>query len=680
MIAAYHGANDSLASLRTKFSISLKGMTLRSLMRCAESLGFRAQPLRVGLERLAGLSLPCVLHWQMNHFVVLKTVGKDYIVIHDPSAGLRRVPLREVDLHFTGVALELYPTGSAPAATADPGHYSIKQLIGPIRGVAGAVGTMAIITLALECLGLAMPLYTQWLFDVALPENNHSLIGSLALGFGLVALVHAVLTAMRSWSLSSIGVSFQYQWLANVFSHLLKLPYEWFAKRHLGEIVNKFGSIRSIQKALTVDVLRAAFDGLMALATLAFMFSYSASLTALSLALVAVYAGAKFLTFPLLRDAADEELTAFGKQNSSLIETARGIQAIRLADRLVERRTAWLYHVAQQFNAQLRHERANTGLKFVGDVLSGGGRVLIVYLIAINVASGEMSIGAMLAFLAFREQFAFRTIALIDQMVDLRLLRVYADRIADIVCARAEKADSTTIKQELDPSPGGCSIDLHAVSFAYSSHDNKILTRISMRVEAGECVAFAGPSGCGKTTLVKILLGLLHPTEGEVRIDGKTMEELGQHNYRSMVSAVMQDETLFAGTIADNISFFDPDVDSQWVTECARSAGIAEEVEAMPMQYRTLVGDLGSGLSGGQKQRVLLARALYRRPRLLILDEATSHLDLANEARINLALKRLQVTRIVIAHRPETIKVADRVVHIFDLQGSAERHLELVAN
>ncbi|MFZ6777269.1 ATP-binding cassette domain-containing protein, partial [Undibacterium sp. Ji83W] len=236
----------------------------------------------------------------------------------------------------------------------------------------------------------------------------------------------------------------------------------------------------------------------------------------------------------------------------------------------------------------------------------------------------------------------------------------HSERLADIVLEEAEA--ETAI--ETDISRIKAVITLKNIKFRYAEGEPWVLKDINLTIPAGQSIALVGPSGCGKTTLCKIILGLLKPTEGEVLIDDIPITQLGIKTYRQLVGTVMQEDVLLAGSIMDNIAFFDSHCDQSRVEECAKLAAIHEEISKMPMGYQTLVGDMGSSLSGGQKQRVLLARALYKQPKVLALDEATSHLDVSNEHKVNQALGNLQLTRIMVAHRPETINAAERVVSL----------------
>jgi ATP-binding cassette subfamily B protein RaxB len=291
--------------------------------------------------------------------------------------------------------------------------------------------------------------------------------------------------------------------------------------------------------------------------------------------------------------------------------------------------------------------------------LFGTERVIVIWLAALAVMDAKFSVGMLFAFISYKDQFSQRMAGLVDKLFEFRMLRLHGQRVADIVMTEPEQ---DTFMHEVDPAEITPSIELRQLSFRYSDSEPYIIKDLDLKITTGECLALTGPSGSGKTTLMKLLLGLLEPTSGEILIGGVKLANLGLSNYRQLIGTVMQDDMLFAGSVSDNISFFSTSPDQEQIVQCARLAAIDNEIMGMPMAYNTLVGDIGTGLSGGQKQRILLARALYKNPQLLVLDEATSHLDVWNEQAVNAAIQSLKLTRVIVAHRPETIDMAERVV------------------
>jgi ATP-binding cassette subfamily B protein RaxB len=661
MIASWHGMRTDLPSLRLRFPISRKGGNFETLVRVAAALGLDSRPLKLDMHNLPELQLPCILHWDMNHFVVLRSVGRR-IVIHDPAVGVRSFARDEFAQHFTGIAMELAPA-SGFARRDERARFTLRGLMGRITGLKTGLAQILALALALEAVVIALPFYVQWVVDQALLAADRELLGVLALGFGLLVALQAGMGAVRGWWVATLSARLNFQWLGNVFGHLMRLPLEFFEKRHLGHIVSVFGSVTVIQKTLTTGVVQAMVDGLMVAGTLAMMGLYSPRLLAVSVAATALYGLLRWNVFRALREASAEEIVHAARQQTHFLESAGGIQSVRLFGRGGLRRAGWMNMLADQFNAGLRVQRVHVTHETAQTLLFGLERVLVVWLAARMVLDGAFTVGMLFAYLSYKELFSARVGALIDTASELAMLRLHGERVADVVLAQPEASEAPS-PAEVDLSRRPARLELRRVSYRYSPTEPWVLDGVDLVVEAGRSLAITGPSGCGKTTLVKVLLGLLPPTEGEVLFDGTPIHRLGLDHYRALVGTVMQEDRLFSGSLADNIGFFDAEPDLERIEECARLAAVDEEIREMPMGYHTLVGDVGIGISGGQKQRVLLARALYRRPRILVLDEATSHLDLDNERSVNEAVRAMQLTRVIVAHRPETIAMADRVVEM----------------
>jgi ATP-binding cassette subfamily B protein RaxB len=661
MVARFHGHDVDLVGLRRRFSTSLKGATLARVMAMAGQLGLTCRPLKLELEELAQLKTPCVLHWDLNHFVVLKRVGKRSVVIHDPACGIRKLSLREVSAHFTGVALELSPAADF-APVVERQAVSLRALTGTVRGLLPALGQILLLALALEVFALVGPFYMQWVLDQVLVSADRDLLTLLGLGFIGVAIFSAIITAARSWAVTWLGATLNVQWASNLFKHLMHLPLDWFEKRHVGDVVSRFGSIQTIQRTLTTQFIGSLLDGVMSLVTLVVMAFYSLGLTALVIGLFAAYGLLRWAFFNPLRRANEEQIVYGARQQSELLESIRGAMPIKLANKQDERLGRYANATVETANRSIGIQRLGIAFTLGNQLMFGIGRVAMIWIAAVLALDGKFSAGMLIAFIAYADQFTSRAAGLIDKWVDFSMLKLHAERVADIALTAPEKAADAGWT---GPVPEA-SIELRNVSFRYADGEPWILKDCNLRIEAGESVAIVGPSGCGKSTLAKIVLGLLQPTEGEVRFGGIDIRKLGLDTYRQWIGAVMQDDQLFAGSIADNISFFDPDATPVRIEAAARLAAIHDDIVAMPMGYQSLVGDMGSSLSGGQKQRVILARALYRRPRLLVLDEATSHLDVDKERQVDVAVQRLRITRIVITHRPKTAEISCRVIALTD--------------
>lgn len=656
MIACYHGHEVDLAGLRRRFSTSLKGMVLSRVMALGSQLGFACRPLKLTLEHLGQLRTPCVLHWDFNHFVVLRQVTRNKVTIHDPAQGIRKITLQEVSGHFTGVALELTP-GANFAPISERRAISLRALTGHVQGLAPAMTQILLLALALEVFALAGPFYLQWVLDQVLVSADRDLLTLLGLGFLGITIFSALVTAARSWAMAWLGATLNVQWASNLFTHLMRLPLDWYEKRHVGDVVSRFGSIQTIQKTLTSQFIGSLLDGLMSIVTLVVMACYSVRLTLLVVGLFALYGVTRWVFFNPLRRANEEQIVCAARQQSELLESIRGAMPIKLANKQDDRLSRYANATVSTTNRDIAIQRLGIAFTLSNQLMFSIGRVVLIWIAAKLALSNEFSAGMLIAFIAYADQFTTRSAGLIDKWVDFRMLKLHAERVADIALTAPEMIPNTTWT---GPVPAA-SIELRNVSFRYGDDEPWVIENCNLRVDAGESIAIVGYSGCGKSTLAKIVLGLLEPTHGEVLYGGIEIRKLGLRTYRQWIGAVMQDDQLFAGSILDNISFFDPDAALAKVEEAARMATIHDDIMAMPMGYQSLVGDMGSSLSGGQKQRVILARALYRRPELLVLDEATSHLDIERERQVNTFVRQLDMTRIVIAHRPETIATVDRV-------------------
>jgi ATP-binding cassette subfamily B protein RaxB len=663
MIACYHGHDIDLLNLRRRFSVSLKGATLTALIRVSRQLEFGARPLKLDIDQLRHLRLPCILHWEFNHFVVLKSVSAQSITIHDPALGVRTLPTNDVSKSFTGVALELWPTADFKRQEVKQSVH-LRSLIGPVTGLYSSAIQALILALSLEAFSLVSPFFLQWVVDNAILSADRDLLATLAIAFGLLMVMQQAIALVRSWVLLYMGTTLNIQWRSNVFAHLIRLPMQYFEKRHLGDIVSRFSTTEVIQRTLTTSFLEAILDGIMTTATLIIMFVYSPALATVAVAAMLTYAFVRSAWYRPMQRATEEQIVHAARQESHLLETIRGVKAIKMFQRLDTRCGSWLTLLVNQINAELRTAKLVLFYKLLNGLLFGAENILIVWLGARFVIDGSFSVGTLTAFIAYKGQFDGRVSALIDKFFEIKMLRLQGERLADIVLTEPETAEGT--HQSLEPGPSAPSVIVRGLRFRYSEHEPYVLDGVDFNLPAGSSVAIVGPSGCGKTTLLNVLLGVLSAPEGEILIDGLRLEQLGTDQFRSMVGTVLQDDVLFAGSIAENICFFDPTPDHHWLVQCAKLASVSDEIGQMPMGYNTLVGDMGTVLSGGQKQRVLLARALYKRPRILFLDEATSHLDINREKQVNDAVQVLNITRVIIAHRPETIASAERVIVLQD--------------
>lgn len=668
MVARYHGHDVDLNSLREKYLLSMRGTSLKQIIKIAGSLSLSPRALRVDLDQLHKLATPAILHWDLNHYVVLKRVRGDRVEIHDPGIGQRVMTLSKVSDHFTGVALELSPAAEFEPVT-DRIRPKLTDLWSSLVGAKRAVAQTLALSLALLATILITPFLFQLIVDAVLPDGDRGLLIALAVGFGGLAIMRAIVEAARGYTIVTFGAQLSRQMVGNIFRHLVRLPVRYFERRHVGDIISRMNSTQPIQEALSQSVVSVLIDGAMAALMLVVMFMFSPLLALIVIGTTALLVLATLIIYPRLRATQEEAIYARALENSHVIESIRASTTVKLFGREAEREASWANLFTDFVNADVSHQRWQVAQTFSQTLIIGLQVVTVVVAAAWMMTSPEtdggstFTVGMLVAFLIYRQYFSDAVVQLVTKGNEFRLLSLHLDRLSDIVHAETDRrADGYEPLGKLDGQ-----IALDNVTFAYSPEDPNVVTDFTLDIAAGEMVTLTGPSGGGKTTLMKLMLGLYAPDTGTVLIDGRDLSTIDPADWRSRVGVVMQDDRLLSGTIADNIAFFDPEIDMQRVMKAAQSARIHDTIAAIPMNYLAVIGDMGSILSGGQKQRLLLARALYQEPDVLFLDEGTANLDVETEGQIVALVSNLSMTRVIVAHRPAFLNASDRVITVSQL-------------
>jgi ATP-binding cassette subfamily B protein RaxB len=659
MIANHHGHRVNLPGLRQRYPTSIKGATLSDLMAIAADLELSPRAVRLDLDELDKLQKPALLHWDLNHFVVLESVRRGHATILDPAGGRRRLSLREFDRHFTGVALELTPTSDFRPVEART-KTRLRDLWSRMSNYQGALVQVLALSLLLQLTTLVMPFFMQLTIDEAIGQGDTNLLMILFIGFALVYALNGITRALRSWVMLTLGESLSYQLGGNVVRHLLRLPLGYFERRHVGDLLSRISSIGPIQSLLTQGLVNVLIDSVLAITTVIVMAMISPLLMMITVGSTLFYLAYSLLLYPALKRRTEEEIVARANEETYLMESMRAIRAIKLHTHEAMRENGWRNRYAEVISATYRAEIYNIQLNLAENLLFGFQLLLVVYLGALAVLGQGLTIGLLLAFLSYRSSFMASAVALVGQLQRWRLVGVHLERLSDIVGEKREDIRMTP-RAGLLPAPA---IHADALSFAYGPTEAPVFDRLCFDIPAGSFVAIVGPSGSGKTTLVRIMLGLLTPSSGRILVDNVPLGPATLSSWRGRIGAVMQDDSLLTGTLADNISFFDPRIDQGSVEEAAKLARIHDDIMKMPMGYQSLIGDMGAALSSGQRQRIMLARALYRDPDVLFLDEGTANLDEENERAIADMIASLPVTRIVIAHRPALVERAEIVLRL----------------
>lgn len=658
MVAGYYGSMTDLFTLRERSNLSSRGSTLSSLISVAENMKLTARPLFLDLESLSELRKPCILHWDLNHFVVLVKVRRGRCIIHDPAVGRQILSINEISSHFTGVAIELWPeTDFKPEITNN--KIKISTLLQNIVGFRIALVKIFCLSLMVEFITLLMPVAIQMVMDNAVPAADKGLLAVICLCLLLIIFLQTGISLFRGWTIMVISTYIDLQWKDGLYRHMLRLPLSWFERRRIGDIQSRFTSLDSLRNTLTQSINGVVIDSIMSIGSFCMLFIYGGTLAWVVVGFTFVFIILRVLTWPRYRQAQQELIVKNSRAASSFTETLYASATIRAQGLSRHRRQTWLNMIADAASSNISLLRFDMFAGIVGTFIAACDNVVIIWLGISSVINHTMTLGAFVAFSTFRGMFSDRILSLTALVLQIRMISLHNERIADIALSTPE---SDNAFKKVFPVGEALSIKGEGLLFRYDSHSSPIFQNFHIEILAGESVAITGSSGTGKSTLMKILSGLTLPEEGKVSVNGVDLKALGLSSYRQSVACILQEDRLLSGSLRDNITGFSKNVDEEWMIECARLSHIHDEIMSFPMGYETLTGELGEVLSGGQRQRVFIARALYRKPGILFMDEATSHLDEENEALINSAISKLKITRVIIAHRPSTISSADRIV------------------
>lgn len=661
MVAAYWGHQVDLPELRRRHPVTLQGATLKDMMRVAERLGMRPRAVKAEMSALDQLRLPVVLHWEFNHFVVLKRLGKDHAILHDPGAGERRVPLAELSSSYTGIALEIVPgTDFRPERVRST--IGLGQVLRGVTGLWGPLTQTLVLSLFIQLIAIGLPFFTQLAIDDVVPTSDLDLLAVLALGFCLVYVTQPILEWLRQRLVIYLSIQFSAQMTANVVGYLLSLPLSFFEKRSIGDLLARLEASERLRDLLVQGFVTTFVDVVLALVTLAMMFYYSVTLgVVVSIATIAVIL-LRLAYMPELRRMVNETLQRKGLEQSELIESLRGIASVKLSGRETEREAIWNNRFSGFLNATSGLESLQANYMVLKDVVVNVSIVVLIYLGIRFVLDAEnaFTLGAFVAFAAYREMFFQRLNSFLEMLIQFSLSRVHLERLGEILGEEREAvpSDYHTVRSDR------LSLEFENVSFQFAPDRPKVLRDVSLEFVKGQTVMLFGPSGSGKTTLLKLIAGVYAPSDGRLRLNGMDVAGVGLRHLRAHCATVLQGDYLFKGSVLDNITFFDRLPDTDLAMQCARIACIDDVIEKMPMSYETLIGEMGSSLSQGQQQRVLLARALYLERPVLVLDEGTAHLDEETERRVLRNIGKLGVTVVMTAHKRELESYADTIWNV----------------
>ncbi|WP_440856996.1 peptidase domain-containing ABC transporter [Pseudomonas syringae] len=635
----YTNRDDSLKAKATRRSLS-------------------AQPRSVNVDQLSSLSIPAVLERRDGtYFIMVGRSREGAVFISDNNSGASCIGWEDVALVYSGTVILVAPLVSLTKPSKSGGKFS--KLTGDLGNVVGPSLHIGIQALGIEACLIIAPFFLKLVIDRILPSGDALLLVTATGFFFFVAALQILLLDIRSRALIQFAQQVNLNWLKNLFNHLVRLPSMFFEQRSVGDVAAKFWSVAHVQRTLAVGFIEGALDGLMAVLTIFLLSFIEPRLVAMPIIAVIIYCWQRWRCLKKQREAEHKRSKFSVSQQAHIWENISGIQSIKVFQKENRRLDDWLDQVNELFDADNKYQSIEANLRTWLVALMSVERVGVVSMGTWMTTQQDLTLAQLILFCSYNELFLSRATFLINKVAEILLLDGHINKISDITMQDAECV-ATDFKLE-GITQESATIEFLNVSFRHADSRHSILENFNLKVKSGECIAFTGPSGCGKTTLLKLMLGLSVPQSGEILVAGHNLNTIAPDSYRSHIATVTQEDRLFSGSVFENITFFDdfPSVDD--VLDVIHMVELYEDIQRMPNGLHTQIKDSGSLLSSGQRQRILLARALYRRPKFLFLDEATSHLDSMREKKISEKLSALKVTRIVVSHGTVPLTFADRV-------------------
>jgi ATP-binding cassette subfamily B protein len=661
MVGRYWGKNLSINRLRDLANVSRSGASMRSLSAAAESLGFATRPVKASLDKFAQQSLPAIAHWQGRHYIVVYEITKKQVIVADPAIGQRQLTIKEFLAGWTGYALLLQPTTSLKKTQeANTPFWQLFDLVKPHFQVLLEVFIASVL---IQVFGLITPLFTQLLLDRVIVQGSILTLNTVGFGLLIFGLFRVAINGLRQYLLDHTANRISVALMVGFIKHTFGLPLSFFESRYVGDIVSRVQENQKIQRFLTGEALSIGLDLLTVFVYVGLMFWYSPPMALMTLAIVPPFVLLTFFATPFLRRISREVFTAGTLENSYLIQSLTGISSIR--SMAIEQTVRWHWEellnnlIKKNFSGQV----ISNQLQLISSTIQSLASTGLLWFGAWLVIQNQLTIGQLVAFNMLLGNIIQPFQRLIILWNQLQEVIVATERINDVLEAQLEEDLEHNPRQFLPRLIGR--IRFHNVTFRYHPESEiNILENLSFEILPEQTVAVVGRSGSGKTTLSKLILGLYLATDGRVLIDNQDVTSISLHSLRSQIGVVDQDTFLFGGTIRENITIAHPEASLEEIVEAAQLAGADEFIKRMPMGYETQIGEGGGMLSGGQRQRLAIARALLGNPRLLILDEATSHLDAESERIIQNNLKKILQgrTSVIIAHRLSTVRHADLIL------------------
>ncbi|HEU5231069.1 MAG TPA: peptidase domain-containing ABC transporter [Ktedonobacteraceae bacterium] len=658
MILSYYGHKTSIAEIRERCGVGRDGVSAQSIVRAARDLGLRVRAISLKKNDFRDVKLPAIVHWQFDHFVVVERWRPGRVDVVDPATGRMRFTAEEFDQSFTGVVL-LFEPGVHFQRQRGLSRMNIRSYVASwLHQAPWTLIQVLAASVLLQVFGLGMPVLTKIMVDQIIPTHQLSVMTILGLGIVVLVATQLVTMLLRAILLVYLQAHVDMAMMLSFFEHLLSLPLGFFQQRASGDIISRMNSNTLIRETLSNQLISTVLDGSFVTIYVLILFWQSQVFGLLVLVIGALQVGLLLVTNRPIRELSMRELIAQGRSQSYATEVLGGMVSLKAAGAEQRAFQHWSNLLFEQLNVSVRRTTLSSIVDTTIRLFQSLAPFVLLWIGTLQVLNGSLEVGTMLALNALAMAFFMPLASLVSSGQKLQLVRSHLERLVDVMEADPEQ-NTQSVQQP--PRLSG-RIELKNVSFRYAEQSPDVLKNVDLTIEAGQKVAVVGRTGSGKSTLGKLLLGLYVPTQGEVLYDGMTLQSLNYQAVRAQFGTVMQEATVFSGTIRQNIAFNDPEMTLDGIVHAAKMAGLHEDIMSMPMGYETYVSEQGSALSGGQRQRLALARALAHTPVLLLLDEATSSLDTVTEHAVEQNIADLDCTQIIIAHRLSTVRNADRIL------------------
>lgn len=658
MVLAAYDYHIDMNTMRRMAGSFPHGCTLNDLLNISSNFNLNTRPLRLEMDDLVKLRLPAILHWDFRHFVVLKSINKRSLTIHDPAVGVRKYPLLEASHHITGIAIELEP-GKSFKPDNKSRISKIRDLFKSYPGFYTSISQLLLMTMLVQFFTIFSAFFMQLVVDESLARNDADVLKVIAFAFLIAGALRVFISYIRAQVKIYLSNRIGVQLVCNVMSHLFALPVSYFDSRHTGDLVSRFGSIGRIRKTLCEDFITVALDAGFSLTTFFVIALLSPLLALVVFCFLAVYFLFRILCINVARSLENRVIDSEAKTESVMMENLRAVEVIKFYCREMSRMMVWRNHFANQLHSQWLLDRFSSKVSAGMSLILMGENIVVVYLAANLVLNNQITIGVMVAFMSLKNHLGQSVQSFSEKFVEIKLMKLHLERVSDITLT--ERESEFPMQSALQYRFPGA-IRLVEASFSYAEGELPIFSGISFQIEAGEMALISGASGSGKSTLLKLICGLLMPTSGGVYIDDQLIDIEKGRFIRRNCAGVLQSDQLFSGSIVDNITLYESEVDYDWLSKVLALVSADEFINQLPMREHSLIGDMGITMSAGQQQRLLLARAVYARPSILFLDEATANIDAGTARQIMINIKSLGVTTVVVTHQEDLLPRLDRKI------------------